>query len=124
MVENFKITAFTLKRKLNISVYLPNDYNESERTYPIFYLLDGEKFFHTIDNPRQEFDLPQILDPEDLKIIIVGIHTPTIPEWRISEVNPYYKKDSSTVDPELGKIFSNYLICKFILQYLQYAGQG
>lgn len=109
MVENFKITAFTLKRKLNISVYLPNDYNESERVYPTLYLLDGERFFHSLDNNRQEFDLPELIDKEDLKVIIVGIHTPTIPEWRTSEVNPYYKKDSSSVDPDLGKIFSNYL---------------
>ncbi len=108
MVENFKITAFTLKRKLNISVYLPNDYNDSDRNYPTFYLLDGERFFHSLDG-RQEMDLTPILDESDLKVIIVGIHTPTIPEWRTSEVNPYYKKDSSSVDPELGKIFSNYL---------------
>ena len=109
MVENFKITAYPLKRKLNISVYLPNDYNDSERNYPIFYLFDGERFFHSLDNNRQEFDLPEIIDKEDLKIIIVGIHTPTILEWRTSELNPYYKLDSSKVDPSLGKIFSNYL---------------
>ena len=70
MVENFKITAFTLKRKLNISVYLPNDYNESERVYPTIYLLDGERFFHSLDNNRQEFDLPELIDKEDLKVII------------------------------------------------------
>ncbi len=109
MVENFKITAFPLKRKLNISVYLPNDYNESERAYPTFFLLDGERFFHSLDNNRQEMDLTKTIDEADLKAIIVGIHTPTILEWRISEVNPYYKKDSSSVDPDLGKIFSNYL---------------
>ena len=109
MVENFKITAFTLKRKLNISVYLPNDYNESSRTYPTLYLLDGERFFHSLDNNRQEFDLPKLLDEENLNVIIVGIHTPTILEWRISELNPYYKLDSSQVDPEVGKVFSNYL---------------
>lgn len=109
MVENFKITAFPLKRKLNISVYLPNDYNDSERNYPIIYLLDGERFFHSLDNNRQEYDLPPVVDEESLNVIIVGLHTPTIPEWRTSEVNPYYKKDSSSVDSNLGKIFSNYL---------------
>ena len=109
MVENFKITAFPLKRKLNISVYLPNDYNDTDRNYPILYLFDGERFFHSLDNPRQEFDLPLLIDEENINLIIVGIHTPTIPEWRTSELNPYYKKDSTSVDPDLGKIFSNYI---------------
>ncbi len=109
MVENFKITAYQLKRKLNISVYLPNDYNDSNRNYPVFYLLDGERFFHSLDNLKQEFDLPSLIDNENLNIIIVGLHNPSIPEWRISELNPYYKKDSTSVDAELGKIFSNYL---------------
>lgn len=110
MVENFKITALDLKRKLNISVYLPNDYNSTDRAYPVIYVLDGQQMFHSLDESNKEFDLPEIMDKEDIKAILVGIHAPTNPLWRTSELVPYFIPDGSIVDPTLAPIFSNYIV--------------
>ena len=110
MVENFKITAIDLKRKLNISVYLPNDYNSTDRAYPVIYVLDGQQMFHSLDESNKEFDLPEIMDKEDIKAILVGIHAPTNPLWRTSELVPYFIPDGSIVDPTLAPIFSNYIV--------------
>ena len=109
MVENFKITALDLKRKLNISVYLPTDYNDTERAYPVIYVLDGQQMFHSLDEKDKTFDLPEIMEAEDLKAILVGIHAPANPLWRTSELVPYFIPDGSIVDPKLAPIFSNYI---------------
>lgn len=110
MVENFKTTAVLLKRQLKISIYLPKDYNLNENKYPLIYVLDGQKMFHSLDDNEKLFDLPSILDEMNAKCICVGIHSPKNNEWRISEVCPYYKKDDSDIDPKLSYNLANYIM--------------
>lgn len=110
MVENIKITAKELKRHLKVSIYLPKNYNNNENTYPLIYALDGQIMFYSIDNNQQKFDLASILDVASKECICIGIHSPKIEEWRISELCPYYKKDESLVDPELSINLMEYII--------------
>ena len=110
MVENIKITARELKRQLKLSIYLPKNYNNNESYYPLIYALDGQIMFYSIDNNEQKIDLPSILDSSSKECICIGIHSPKIPEWRISELCPYYKRDDSQVDPDLAINLMEYII--------------
>lgn len=110
MVENIKITARELKRILKLSIYLPKNYNNTNTSYPLIYVLDGQIMFYSIDNNQQQFDLPGILDVANKECICIGIHAPKIEEWRISELCPYYKKDESEVEPDLSINLMNYII--------------
>lgn len=110
MVENFKITAKELKRQVKISIYLPKNYNDSEKNYPLLYVLDGQMMFHSLDDGNKTFDFPTILDDCPKECICVGIHAPKLEEWRISELCPYYRKDESLVDSSLAFIFADYFV--------------
>ena len=47
IMENLKMESEILDRKIEYAVYLPPDYNTSERTYPVLYLLHGGGDDHT-----------------------------------------------------------------------------
>ena len=108
MVENFKITAHSLKRQLKISVYLPKNYNLNTFEYPVIYLLDGQIAFQSLDNDEKIFDISSYLD-NCQECICVGIHSPKNKDWRMSELNTFYKKDDTIVDPSLSPIFAEYI---------------
>ena len=110
MVENIKLTAHELKRYLKVSIYLPNDYNNTDRDYNVIYILDGQLMFHSLNDNNKVFDLPSILDEANAKIVCIAIHSPDNNDWRLSEVCPYYKLDETLVDPSLSYNFLNYII--------------
>ncbi len=110
MVENFKIIARELKRQLKISVFLPKEYNITTKIYPVCYIFDAQLMFHSLDDAYKVFDLPTILENYPKNCILIGLHSPKNPDWRISELCPYYKKDNTDVDPALSKIFADYLV--------------
>ncbi len=110
MVENFKLTAIELKRQLKISIYLPKNYNDTDTSYPLIYVLDGQMMFHSLDDINKTFDMPDILDSFQKECICIGIHSPKIEEWRVSELCPYYIPDESDVDPSLSINFANYIV--------------
>ena len=46
--KRFSIKSEILNSEREISVYLPNSYNQNNYTnYPVLYLLDGRKFFNS-----------------------------------------------------------------------------
>lgn len=112
MVENFKLTAYELKRQLKISIYLPEGYHDNDNYYPVIFALDGQIMFHSLDDNKKEFDLPSILDSCPKKCICVGIHSPANDLWRKSELLPFYNKENSEIDSSLAINFSNYLVEK------------
>ena len=109
MVENIKITARELKRLLKLSIYLPKHYNENNKDYPLIYVFDGQMMFHSLDDENKTFDLPEILDANESQCICIGLHSPKIEAWRLSELCPYYKKDESEVDPSYSYNLLNYI---------------
>jgi len=44
--HSLKITSSILGEDRDILIYLPEGYNESEKKYPVLYMLDGETHFH------------------------------------------------------------------------------
>ena len=45
MIEGFKITALNLKRKLKVSVHLPDIYYTHDESYPLIIAFDGQNLF-------------------------------------------------------------------------------
>lgn len=47
-VINITIFSPELKREKNIRIYLPCDYNTSNKNYPVLYMLDGQNLFDDV----------------------------------------------------------------------------
>jgi len=69
--KNYTITSQILNEDRNIEVYLPESYYKApEKTYPVMYILDGQRFFlHTVSLHQTFVEFS--LTPE---FIIVGIN--------------------------------------------------
>ena len=106
MIEGFTLTAFKLKRKLKITVNVPDDYYKSNKEYPLVFLFDGDYYFSYLDEKYKKINLAESLDDS---FITIGIHSPRIPEWRTSELNPYYNGKLKDVDISLSTIFFDYI---------------
>src|SRR6056297_3432154 len=66
---NHLLVSAVLGEEREVQIYLPEGYKESDKTYPVVYVLDGQRFFlHVVSLSRsfQQFKLA----PE---FIIVGI---------------------------------------------------
>ncbi|WP_417197427.1 alpha/beta hydrolase [Bizionia sp.] len=68
---NHIIKSKTLNEERQIQIYLPPNYNDSKETYPVLYVLDGQRFFLYAVSLSQSFKQFQ-LTPE---FIVVGINT-------------------------------------------------
>lgn len=66
------IKSKVLDAEREISVYLPASYNENNfKKYPVIYILDGEKFFHSFSGAVAQ--LSSDASPQIPETIIVGI---------------------------------------------------
>lgn len=46
--KKYSIYSDTLQENREYWVYLPDDYEQSNNSYPVIYLLDGDMFFHSL----------------------------------------------------------------------------
>lgn len=109
MVEGFKITAQKLKRILKISVHLPKDYNNNDNDYPLVLALDGQLLFNFINENTQKINMADVMSNYN-NFILISLHSPSNPAWRMSELNPYYKGKDKTVDTVLSYIYYDYIV--------------
>ncbi len=111
MLDSFRIRAVTIKRNIKISVYLPKNYYKENKTYPLLILFDGQLFFKFLDEDKRIIDFNSLLELENRDFIVIAPHAPRdeMPDWRISELNPYYKGNIETVDSSLANIYAEYI---------------
>ncbi len=109
MVESFKITARELRRNLKIHVQMPDDYNQNEKAYPLVISFDGELFYNFIGEDFKVFNTEEITKDIKDDVLLVFLHSPSIPAWRMSELNPYYNGPDKDVDTVLSFIFFEYI---------------
>ncbi len=87
--DDFEIPQLNRTRRLYI--YLPPDYETTDRTYPVMYMQDGQNLFdlHTSFSGEWEVDesLNTLFENGDDGIIIVGINNGG--EHRIDEYTPW-----------------------------------
>jgi predicted alpha/beta superfamily hydrolase len=67
--EIFTLPSKVLNQDRNIKVYLPPNYHQSEKKYPVLYILDGQWHFTNAVAIQQSLRVPDLL-PE---MIVVGI---------------------------------------------------
>lgn len=117
MLEGFKITAKELRRYLKIHVHMPNDYNEHENKYPLVLIFDGDLMYNYIDEDTKRFPTEEMISNVMDKALLVCLHSPSNPSWRMSELNPYYTGEDKDVDKVLSIIYFEY-ITKTVLPLL------
>lgn len=95
---HFIDTAFNLKalgKARRIWIYLPKDYINSKKHYPVVYMHDGQNLFDTYTSSFGEWGLDEILDSifdkTKKSVIVVGIDNSN---ERMQEYNPYPQNDS------------------------------
>jgi len=87
-----------LKRYRTIRIYLPPDYTENKRRYPVLYMHDGQNLFDIATAYNQEWSVDEILDTAFIQndknaFIIIGIDNGE--RERINEYSPW-------INPEYG----------------------
>ncbi|WP_075619568.1 alpha/beta hydrolase [Paenisporosarcina indica] len=90
MLEKFMITMSAFNVERTIRVYLPTDYAETNKRYPVLYMQDGQNVFEDEDAIQGvSLGLRDYLDEHKLDIIVVGIDTNTEGEERKNEFCPW-----------------------------------
>jgi len=100
-----KIYIPQLDRKRKIRIYLPLDYNETNKKYPVLYMHDGQNLFDTqtsafgddwgIDKTLNEFEK----EKDFIGLIVVGIDNNDSLEYGVGRLNEY----SPWKNSEIGK---------------------
>ncbi len=94
--ENFKVPQLQTTRK--IWIYLPPDYQNSHKKYPVIYMQDGQNLFDAFTSFSGEWNvdetLNQIFSETGQSAIIIGIDNGG--ESRLSEYSPWNNEKYQT----------------------------
>ena len=69
--DNYTISSKILNQDREIQIYLPDSYTTSKQSYPVLYILDGQRFFTNGVAIQKSLQTPDAI-PE---MIIVGINS-------------------------------------------------
>lgn len=98
-----------LHRYRRIWIYLPKDYQNSTKKYPVIYMQDGQNLFDQATSGYGEWGVDEILDSLSQKnvpeSIIVGIDHGG--EFRLNEYNPY---DNEKFGKGQGDAYVDFLV--------------
>jgi len=88
-VSTFIIDAPQLNNQKTVWIYLPKDYKNSTKSYPVIYMHDAQNLFDEKTSFVGEWKIDEYLDtlPDKEEAIIVGIEHGG--EKRINELTPY-----------------------------------
>lgn len=86
-VSTFIIDAPQLKNSKKIWIYLPKNYAESKKKYPVIYMHDAQNLFDKSTSFSGEWNIDETLDSLNAETIVVGIEHGN--DKRISELTPY-----------------------------------
>lgn len=98
----------TLQRNRKIWVYLPPDYHESKKSYPVIYMHDGQNLFDEAQAGFGEWGVDETLDSLALAgnpgAIVIGIENGP---QRLNEYNPFYFARAGEAE---GDAYLNFII--------------
>lgn len=86
-VSTFTIASPQLKTTKKIWIYLPKNYQTSQKKYPVIYLHDGQNLFDAKTSVADEWNIDEKLDSLNAPIIMVGIEHGG--DKRLNELTPY-----------------------------------
>ncbi len=108
-VTTFEIFSLELKFQKKIWVYLPKDYNNSTKSYPVIYMQDAQNLFDNKTSFVGEWEVDETLNKMNAQLIVIGIEHGN--EKRMDELTPYKNEKYG------GGNGDNYL--KFIVETLK-----
>lgn len=116
MVERWNITIppLTGRRKRKAYVYLPVDYDESER-YPVLYMFDGHNLFDDSEATYgKSWGLSDYLDYTHTPLIVAAVECNQRGNGRLEEYTPVsFEDDEFGYIKSKGKKYMNWLVKKF-----------
>ncbi|WP_458629179.1 alpha/beta hydrolase-fold protein [Winogradskyella sp. PC D3.3] len=87
-ITTFSITSPQLDYVKKIWVYLPTDYENSDKSYPVIYMHDAQNLFDAKTAYAGEWEVDEYMDNlTENKSIIIGIEHGN--EKRIDELTPF-----------------------------------
>lgn len=86
-VSTFNIEAPQLNSIKKIWIYLPKNYDLTQKKYPVIYMHDAQNLFDAKTSFVGEWNVDEKLDSLNAQVIVVGIEHGN--EKRIEELTPY-----------------------------------
>jgi predicted alpha/beta superfamily hydrolase len=108
-VSTFTIEAPQLNTTKKIWIYLPKNYDSTQKKYPVIYMHDAQNLFDAKTSFVGEWNVDEKLDSLNAQVIVVGIEHEN--EKRMEELTPYKNAKYG------GGNADNYL--KFIVETLK-----
>jgi predicted alpha/beta superfamily hydrolase len=105
--STFEIKAPQLEMTKKIWVYLPLNYNKTNKKYPVIYMHDAQNLFDAKSSYAGEWKIDETLDSLKANVIVIGIEHGN--EKRMDELTPYKneKYGGGKADLYLDFIVSN-----------------
>lgn len=85
--KTFEIEAPSLQTTKKIWVYLPMNYNQSTKKYPVIYMHDAQNLFDAKTAFAGEWNVDETLDSLRMNVIVIGIEHGN--NKRLEELTPY-----------------------------------
>ncbi|WP_419954310.1 alpha/beta hydrolase [Neobacillus niacini] len=102
MLEKFHVYMSSFKQDRMIRVYLPENYHESHKCYPVLYMHDGQNVFEDEGAIKGvSLGLKDYLEEEKVEIIVAAIDLNHEGEERINEYCPW--KNGAIAEKIIGK---------------------
>jgi predicted alpha/beta superfamily hydrolase len=86
-VSTFTIEAPQLKTNRKIWLYLPKNYENSTKKYPVIYMHDAQNLFDAKTSYSGEWNVDEKLDSLNAQVIVVGIEHGN--DKRLEELTPF-----------------------------------
>ncbi|WOX06876.1 alpha/beta hydrolase [Microbulbifer pacificus] len=103
------IAMDTLQRERTYRIYLPTDYQDSDKSYPVLYMHDGQNLFDDATSYVGEWGVDESLNllaqTCGLEVIVVGIDHGD--KLRMTELNPY---DNERFGKGEGNAYVDFLV--------------
>jgi predicted alpha/beta superfamily hydrolase len=85
--NTFELEAPQLKTTKKIWVYLPLDYDQSTKKYPVIYMHDAQNLFDSKTSYAGEWKVDETLDSLKANVIVIGIEHGN--DKRMEELTPF-----------------------------------
>lgn len=96
MLEKFSINMSLFQQERTIRIYLPKNYFNENKRYPVLYMHDGQNVFQDEDSiSGVSLQVADYLNESSLEIIVVGIDFNTTGEERVNEYCPWINGEFS-----------------------------
>ena len=89
IVRKIQIPQLPTQKPRRLYVYLPKEYNLSDRRYPVLYMFDGHNvFYDSHATYGKSWGMKEYLEKTRLPLIVVGVECNPEGYKRISEYSP------------------------------------